>query len=136
MPAKDKYHQTVINAVKKADWAIIREQVSLRIPGRNLSVDLEAAQQGQDTAVIILIEVKVFENMPSPMKYLETAIGQYVLYRAVIEWLQLDRVLYMAVPTSAYETIFQEEMGRIAIEKLNLRLIIFNPDKEEIERWI
>ncbi len=134
MPAKDKYHQTVKNALVKANWVISNEQVALKVPRRALTVDLEATQQ--DTKVIILVEVKVFENMRSPMKYLELAIGQYALYRAVIEWLKIDRVLYMAVPSPAYETIFREEIGRIAIENLKLRLMVFNPDTEEIERWI
>lgn len=76
------------------------------------------------------------KNMPSPMRQLETAIGQYVIYRVVIEWLQLDRVLYMAVPSSAYEMIFREAIGQIAIEKLDLKRMVFNPDKEEIKRWM
>jgi glucose-6-phosphate 1-dehydrogenase len=134
MPAKDKYHQTVKNALVKAGWSIKNEQIALKIPGRVFSVDLEALQQ--QTAIAVLVEIKVFENMPSPMRYLEAAIGQYMIYQAVIDWLGLNKVLYMAVPIAAYETIFREAIGQIAIKKLHLRLMVFNPETEEIERWI
>ena len=35
-----------------------------------------------------------------------------------------------------YMGIFSEEVGKVAIEKLTLKLMIFNPVLEEIVEWI
>ena len=41
MPAKDKYHDTVINSLKKEGWTVISDQVTLRIGDRRLWIDLK-----------------------------------------------------------------------------------------------
>lgn len=134
MPAKDKYHDAVVRALEKDAWKVTDEQLLLSVGRRRLLVDIEASHEQQN--IVVLIEVKGFENMPSPVDYLETAIGQYVLYRAILEFTGRDSSLYMAVPITAYMSIFNEEVGQIAIERLKLKLMIFNPVLEEIVEWI
>lgn len=134
MPAKDKYHDIVTRALERDKWTVNEEQVLLSIGGRRLLIDIEASHEGQYP--IVLIEVKGFENMRSPIDYLEAAVGQYVLYRAILEATSNEKPLYMAVPIAAYVTIFNEPVGKVAIDRLKLKLLIFNPLLGEIVEWI
>lgn len=86
--------------------------------------------------LIVLIDVKGFEKMPSPVDYLASAVGQYVLYRAALDFVGLATPLYLAVPVAAYEGILDETLGKQAIEAAGIRLVLFDPVTEEISRWI
>ena len=58
------------------------------------------------------------------------------MYRAALNYGEVATPLFLAVPTAAYEGIFNEDIGRQAIAKAGMNLIIFDPDKEEISLWI
>jgi hypothetical protein len=133
MAAKDKYHEAVAQALRKAGWTVI-SQYELIVGGRSLFIDIQATKN--DLQIIILVEVKGFERMASPVSYLADSVGQYVLYRAILEDGGSEIPLYMAVPEAAYEGILSEPIGQIAIERLKIKLLIFDPFKEEIVRWI
>jgi hypothetical protein len=136
MAAKDKYHDVVVRALEKDGWHIMSQQEKIGIDKRRIYIDLRATR-GEDTVAIqIIVEVKGFENMPSPVDYLESAVGQYVLYRAILETKEPEVTLYLAVPAPAYNGILSEEIGQIAIQKLNIKLIVFDTAREEIVLWI
>lgn len=84
MPAKDKYHDSVKRALQKDGWEILDEDFQIILSNRNLWIDIHAAQDNDNAATAILIEVKTFENMPSPMNYLHAVVGQYTVYRLVL----------------------------------------------------
>jgi hypothetical protein len=44
--------------------------------------------------------------------------------------------LYLAVPTAAFEGILDEALGRQAIERAGIRIVVFDPITEEIRHWI
>src|SRR5436189_3600582 len=99
MPAKDRYHDKVVQALINNGWAIIKEQVAFRVGIRRLWIDVEAVRT--DTSPI-LVEVKMFER-PSDVNALASAVGQYLLYRAALRYLGIiDKILFMAVPDVAY----------------------------------
>jgi len=47
-----------------------------------------------------------------------------------------NRQLYLAVPLETYETFFQSRFAQVAIERHQLKLIVYNPIVEEIVKWI
>jgi hypothetical protein len=134
LPAKDRYHDTVIRSLHKAGWILITEQVAIIVEDRRLWIDIRASKQTEDLA--ILIEVKGFEGMPSPIEYLANATGKYAMYRAALDYLQIDLPLYMAVPDAAYRGILSEEIGQQTLRHNRVRLLVFDPEREEIVRWI
>ena len=134
MPAKDRYHDTVVNALRKAGWTQITEQLGIIVEDRRLWIDIRAAQEVEQLAVFI--EIKGFENMPSPVEYLAQATGKYALYRAALDYLQIDLPLYMAVPDAAYRGILSEEIGKQTLKRGGVRLLVFDPEREEIIAWI
>jgi hypothetical protein len=134
MPAKDRYHDVVVRALRKAGWTISAEQVALTIPTRRVWVDIRASKDADKIA--ILVEVKGFESLASPVAYLAEVIGQCVLYQAILDYAQMTDILHLAVPIAALEGILGEELGQKAVQGAQVRLILFDPVLEEITRWI
>jgi hypothetical protein len=99
-----------------------------------LWIDLRAVMASD--SLVVLIEVKGFEKMPSPVDYLASAVGQYVLYRAALDLVGLSTPLYLAVPVAAYEGILGETLGKQAVETAGIRIMLFDPITEEIIQWI
>jgi 3'-phosphoadenosine 5'-phosphosulfate sulfotransferase (PAPS reductase)/FAD synthetase len=46
-----------------------------------------------------------------------------------------DRQLYLAVPDTVYEVLFGEVLIQNVLKRYPIKLIIYIPDKEEIQRW-
>jgi hypothetical protein len=134
MSARDYHHDTVKRALLKAGWQIAGEQVTLILPIRRLWVDMRAISPRE--TLPLLVEVKSFENLSSPVEYLTAAVGKYILYEAAIEDLGIDGVLYMALPTHAFEGIMAEPVGQLLRQRVHIRMIVFDPISEEIVEWI
>jgi len=83
----------------------------------------------------IAVEVKSFSGR-SEMEDLEKALGQYVLYFDVLVELQPEQLLYLALPVWAYACLFEEPLGQLLLKNNRLRLIVFEPEQESIEKWI
>jgi hypothetical protein len=79
--------------------------------------------------------VKSFAG-PSEIDDLEKALGQYTLYAEVLERVEPDRRLYLAVSEAAFANIFDEPIGSLLIEARRLRLVVFNPEREVLTRWV
>lgn len=82
MPAKDYYHDTVKRAPQKDGWIIVDEQVKLNVGLRRLWIDFEIAKSAAQGSV--LVEVKGLEAQHSLVDQLSDAIGQYIVYTAVL----------------------------------------------------
>lgn len=82
------------------------------------------------------MEIKGFENTPSPVEYLASATGKYALYRAVLDYLKTSLPLYTVVPDAAYHGILSEEIGKQTLQRSGVRLMVFDLEREEIVEWI
>lgn len=137
MPAKNIYHDSAKNALIKDGWTITPDPLRLRVGKKDLFVDLGAekllaAEKGTDK---IAIEIKSFVG-PSEVRDLENAIGQFVLYQNALSVTEPERTLYLAIREMVYVDLFEEEIGKILLERKVLRLISFDPKEEVITRWI
>jgi len=137
MPAKDLYHDIVKNALLKDGWTITHDPYMMSVGKKDLFIDLGAekllaAEKGQRK---IAVEVKSFVGS-SEVQDLRNALGQFVLYRHVLQEKEPDRELFLAVRESVFIEVFQEPIGEILIRKGEIRLIVFDKAKEEIRRWI
>ena len=137
MPAKDIFHDIVITALQKDGWQITDDPLRLKWGLRELFVDLGAkkliaAQKGETK---IAVEIKSFIGK-SPIYELENALGQYILYRNILEETDVERLIYLAVRKSTYEEIFSEPIGVMIVQKNQLCLLVFDDEQEEIIKWI
>ncbi|MFB2875530.1 XisH family protein [Floridanema aerugineum] len=137
MPAKDLYHDIVRRSLEKDGWIITDDPLKLKIGLRELFVDLGAKQllAAQKEEYKIAVEIKSFIGL-SPVADLENALGQFTLYSDILEELDPDRVLYLAVRQEIFDGIFEEAIGKILLKKGRLRLLVFHAKKEEIIQWI
>lgn len=111
VPAKDRYHDTVKRALIKDGWRVTHEQYFLNYEGRHLWIDLRADRlESQDR---LLVEIKGFEDTDSPVDYLEAALGQYSLYLAVLEALEIAIPVYRAVPLAAHTGFLRSQLARL-----------------------
>jgi XisH protein len=90
-----------------------------------------AAQRGNEK---IVIEIKSFINR-SFIYDLERAVGQYIIYRTFLRRTAPDRQIYLALSQLVYKANFDETI-EIIINENQIKLIIVDPIKEIITKWI
>jgi hypothetical protein len=135
--AKDIYHKTVRVALEKDGWIITDDPLVLQIGKRSTYIDLgsEKLLTAEKADKQIAVEIKSFLSR-SPVKDLEAALGQYVLYQGIMSFKSIQRSLYLAVRDDIYWSLFSEPIGQIFLENRQLSLIVFDPVTEEIVKWI
>lgn len=137
MPRLDLYHHTVRRALEKDNWTITHDPFSLHIGKKRLFADLGAnylvsAAKAQRK---IVVEVKSFIGQ-SDIKDLEQAVGQYVIYRQILDKTVPDYKLYLAVTTNAFRNVFETELGTLLLVNQIIRVLVFEPKEEIITQWI
>jgi hypothetical protein len=137
MSAKDRFHDCVKNALVKDGWVITHDPLRLPWGGKDLYADLGAERLlGAEKAERrIAVEIKSFLGH-SEIDDLEKALGQIVLYRSILARREPNRTLYLAVPDVVLREVFDEPIGRLAVDDLSLHIVGFDPQVEEITRWI
>lgn len=137
MPAKDTYHDAVKNALIKDGWTITADPYPIKYEEIKLFADLagektiSASREGQQ----IVIEIKSFLSL-SPMRDFETALGQYIIYLALLSIDHPDYKLYLAISQKTYEDFFQKIAIKFILERYQVSLLIIDVNKEEIAEWI
>ncbi len=132
MSRRDTYHDVVKYALIREGWRISHDPYFLQSDPK-LSIDLGvqrtmAAEKGCEK---IAVEIKSF-IADSQVTELERAIGQYGIYQELLQIQEPERELYLAVPINAFENIFSRQVGKIAIKKFQLKLIVFSFYEEEL----
>ncbi|MFM5895979.1 MAG: element excision factor XisH family protein, partial [Dolichospermum sp.] len=80
------------------------------------------------------VEIKSFISSSNISEF-HTALGQFLNYRFALEEQQSERLLYLAVPKTPYETFFQLPFVVNVIETVQLSLIVYDPNEEVILLW-
>lgn len=137
MAAKDKYHVQVRHALEKEDWIITHDPYFLKLEGVNYPVDLGAEKMiaAQKENIKILVEVKSFLAESIPNEF-HTALGQYLDYELGLEEIEPDRVIFLAIPDKVYQKIQKIPILLKALNKYDVKVIIFDPNLEEIKQWL
>lgn len=137
MPARDLYHVNVKNALIRDGWTITHDPLTLKLGKKDLYVDLGAMQllAAEKAERKIAVEIKSFTGR-SDVDDLEKALGQYVLYQDILAELEPERVLYLAIPSSVFEDLFEEPIGKLLLKNRRLKLITFEPSQEVVKQWI
>ncbi len=137
MSAKDLYHDTVKRALIRNGWNITHDPLVLKWGSKDLFVDIGAERllAAEKAGEKIAVEVKSFVS-PSEVDDLKNAVGQFILYHDILSRVEPERILYLAIREAVFIDVFEEPIGSILLENERIRLIIFNPDTEEVVKWI
>lgn len=137
MPARDLYHDMVKRALEKDGWKITHDPLKLKLGRRDMYVDLGAERllAAEKSGQQIAVEVKSFVGA-APVHDLEEALGQFILYHDVLQELEPQRQLYLAVPFKTFSDFFEEPLGQLLLKNNRAQLIVFAPREEVIVKWI
>jgi hypothetical protein len=83
----------------------------------------------------IIVEIKVFGGKSKTTEF-EKAKGQYDIYLFAMRKNQIDRILFLAVSTEVYKSIFLRPSIQEIVAEEKMNLLIFDAEKEEIVQWI
>lgn len=135
MSAKDFYHDTVREALGKDGWKITHDPLEFRM-GLIVRIDLAAeqlltAEKGKEK---IAVEVKSFLS-GSTLSEFHGALGQYINYRRALRRNEPNRILYLAVPLSVYNSFFTIDFIEEGLQEEQVKLLVYDPVKKEIVKW-
>ncbi len=90
-----------------------------------------AEKDGQKIAV----EIKTFGQL-SFITALYEAIGKYIVYKEVLKIKNVNRVLYLAIPTDIWKEFGEEPIVKNIFEDYKFNFLLYEPTKETISSWI
>ncbi len=136
MAAKDVFHDAVRHALEKEQWIVTNDPLFLRFGGVDMYIDLAAEQlmSAERDGEKIAVEIKSFIGVSATTEF-STALGQFLKYQLALEEEQPDRTLYLAIPLDADRSFFSLELPRRLVERYQVKLIVYEPEEEEIVRW-
>ena len=136
--AKDVFHRQVKNALIKDGWRITHDPYPIRISAAiKLQIDLAAestvaAERGNEK---IAVEIKSFVS-ESDISSFHMALGQYLNYAQALEEQEPDRIIFLALPAATYEDFIQLPFIQRALQRYQVRLLVYEPELEEVQKWI
>jgi hypothetical protein len=136
MPALDKFHDAVCNALKKEGWTITHDPLTIKVDNRRVFVDVGAERilGAEKWTQKIAVEIKTFTGR-SEVHDLWDALGQFVAYRELLAEIEPERIVFVAVPQLTLEGIFQERIGQILVRRLEIDFLSYDADSEVIMTW-
>ncbi len=137
MSAKDKFHDSVKNALVKDGWTITADPLQIKLGKIDAYIDLAAERvlTAEKDGEKIAIEIKSFLGASNIYDFY-LAYGQFMSYREALSTQEPERTLFLAVPDNVHETFFEDEFIAGMINKFGVKLITYNIEKEEIVKWI
>jgi XisH protein len=122
MSARDRYHDWVKDTLIQAGWTISHDPLSISIGKINVQIDLglEGLIGAEKGTQKIAVEIKSFGNV-SKITDFYAAFGQYICYKVALENKQPDRILYLAVPSPVYESLFSETLIQYVLQSYPLK---------------
>jgi hypothetical protein len=136
MPALDACHPHIIHALEKDGWRVSEKPLKLDTARRSIYIDIEAARGANGIRQQILLgEVKCFPDRDSTTRDLYIAVGQSIIYRAVLDEMDIHTPLYLAIPQDVYQDIFDSTVRR-AISDNKIKVLVVNVEMETIVQWI
>jgi len=134
---RDRFHEVVRAALEKAGWTITADPYEIKVDDVDFEIDL-AAEQLLAASLgdrKIAVEIKSFLS-PSNVSEFHTALGQFLNYRDALAIVDPDRHLYLAVRLPIYEVFFQRKFIVAAVERYQLKLLVYDVQQEAIAKWL
>jgi hypothetical protein len=135
--AFDDCHNQVVNALRKAGWDVYPKIYYIETADIVVNPDIQAQHQVNGSSrQIIVVEVKCFVDESKDQDELYRVIGQYLIYRNVLQVTAIPATLYLAIPTDVYQRLFLGEVVSATIREAAIKLLLIDIEREEIVQWI
>ena len=136
--AKDIYHQQVREALIKDGWTITHDPLALENKGEKMDYEIDlgaekliGAERGTEK---IAVEVKSFLKASLTHEF-HGILGQYIVYEEALEYLESDRILYLAIPDFAFTRIKDYPFLSYLLVKKNVKYLVFDKNQSIILSW-
>lgn len=135
--ARDFYHDNVREALEKDGWHITHDPYPISVDDVDYEIDFgaEALIAAEKENISIAVEVKSFVG-PSTINEFHKAVGQFNDYYVALEIKDPNRILFLAIPKSIWLKFFQKPLIQKSLARIQAKIIVYNPTKNEIEEWI
>jgi ferric iron reductase protein FhuF len=109
----------------------------LKTEGVNFPIDLGAEKliAAEKENEKIVVEIKSFLSESVPNEF-HTALGQYLDYELGLEDQEPDRLIFLAMPDKIHQKIQKIPLLQKALNRYNVKTIIFDPISETIKQWL
>lgn len=137
MAAMDFFHHIVREVLINDGWTITDDPLKVTYGKADYKIDLGAERVIAATKENeqIAVEIKTFGE-PSFVYAFHAALGQYINYKRGLRKTGKPHILFLAVSVDVYELQFDRLVVQDAIEEDDLKIIVFNPETKQIEKWI
>lgn len=136
--AKDIYHQQVRAALIKDGWTITHDPLAVENKGEKMDYEIDlgaekliGAERGTEK---IAVEVKSFLKASLTHEF-HGILGQYIVYEEALEYLESDRILYLAIPDFAFTRIKDYPFLSYLLVKKNVKYLVFDKNQSIILSW-
>jgi XisH protein len=139
LPALDSCHAQVVRALRKAGWTIADKPKYIGDAQTEtfVYIDIEAIYQGNNEIArssTIYVEVKCFPRKNATQE-VYIALGQYLIYRAILDKQAVEVQLYLAVPRTFFEATFAA-LFRQVLQDNRIMVVVVDLATETIVEWI
>lgn len=127
----------VRNLLEADGWKVTHDPYFLMLGKRRGFIDLGAERillGAERKGEKIAIEVKSFLGL-SDVDQFEDALGQYLLYKPALQEKEPERTLYLALPISFYNSLFDDSYFQKIAQLYDLKMLIFDEKSEIISEW-
>jgi hypothetical protein len=136
MSARNVHHDALVEALIADGWTITHDPLKLSLGNRRVYVDIgaEKAIGAEKGGRRIAVELQSFLG-ESDMHNLESAVGQYILYRTILGVSEPDRALFMAVRPVVADGVLDEPIGRLMLEQERIKVVVFDSTARRVVKW-
>ncbi len=136
MPAIDQCQEKIVRALQKEGWQVVRAPLRVQVDLRVACIDVEMSRGVNGSRELLLLaEIKCLSGEDANTAELYEALGQYLVYRAMIFERKLPHSVYLAVPEGAFDDIFDVAVMRVVNES-RIRIVVVNVETERVVKWI
>jgi hypothetical protein len=134
--AKDIFHEAVKQALQKEGWIVTDDPLIVKFGKDKVLIDLGAEKiiAAEKEGEKIAVEIKSFLSESELFDY-HAALGQFLNYRLALQLNDSSRILYLAVPLETYRSFFSRDLALASVQEYQVKLIVYDPDKEVIVQW-
>ena len=134
--AKDIIHNAVKNALIKDGWEITADPFVIEYEELQVYADLAAERPiaAERDGRKIAVEIKSFIGK-SKVQDLKVVLGQYEIYLWLLDAIEPERRLYLAVGSKAFQQFFNGKAVQLIMRKSRTALLVVDIEQEEIVLW-
>lgn len=137
MSARDAIHDAVKHALIQDGWTVTADPYIIDYEDLTLFADLaaERALAAEKGGERIAVEIKSFLGA-SEVREFEGALGQFQLYRGLLEVTDPTRKMFLAVSESIYHKFFQRSAIQLIVKRFQVAMVVVDVENERVLQWI